>query len=94
MHFPADFVASIARLKQKGIKTVLLSGDREEAVATVADTVGIENDFVKASLSPQQKSGFISSLKAAGHHVAMVCWVMTAILTQVLSPLPPALSLL
>ncbi|KAG5045086.1 hypothetical protein JHK86_014492 [Glycine max] len=56
----------------KGIKTVLLSGDREEAVATVADTVGIENDFVKASLSPQQKSGFISSLKAAGHHVAMV----------------------
>lgn len=73
MHFPADFVAFIGRLKQKGIKTVLLSGDREEAVATVADTVGIENDFVKASLSPQQKSSFISSLKAAGHHIAMVC---------------------
>lgn len=72
MHFPADFVAFIGRLNQKGIKTVLLSGDREEAVATVADTVGIENDFVKASLSPQQKSRFISSLKAAGHHVAMV----------------------
>ncbi|RZC05976.1 Copper-transporting ATPase PAA2, chloroplastic isoform F [Glycine soja] len=89
-----DAESTITRLKQKGIKTVLLSGDREEAVATVADTVGIENDFVKASLSPQQKSGFISSLKAAGHHVAMVCWVMTAILTQVLSPLPPALSLL
>ncbi|RZC05975.1 Copper-transporting ATPase PAA2, chloroplastic isoform D [Glycine soja] len=67
-----DAESTITRLKQKGIKTVLLSGDREEAVATVADTVGIENDFVKASLSPQQKSGFISSLKAAGHHVAMV----------------------
>ncbi|KAH1109946.1 hypothetical protein GYH30_009043 [Glycine max] len=67
-----DAESTITRLKQKGIKTVLLSGDREEAVATVADTVGIETDFVKASLSPQQKSGFISSLKAVGHHVAMV----------------------
>ncbi|XP_027903507.1 copper-transporting ATPase PAA2, chloroplastic isoform X1 [Vigna unguiculata] len=67
-----DAESTVMRLNQKGIKTVLLSGDREEAVATVADTVGIENDFVKASLSPQQKSRFISSLKAAGHHVAMV----------------------
>lgn len=72
VHFLADFVVFIARLKKKGIETVLLSGDREEAVATIAETVGIENDFVKASLSPQQKSAFISSLKAAGHHVAMV----------------------
>ncbi|RDX77205.1 Copper-transporting ATPase PAA2, chloroplastic, partial [Mucuna pruriens] len=67
-----DAESTVMRLKQKGIKMVLLSGDREEAVATIAETVGIENDFVKASLSPQQKSGFISSLKAAGHHVAMV----------------------
>ncbi|CAJ2643764.1 unnamed protein product [Trifolium pratense] len=67
-----DAESTVTRLKNKGIKTVLLSGDREEAVATIAETVGIENDFVKASLSPQQKSAFISSLKAAGHHVAMV----------------------
>ncbi|AES73469.1 putative cu(2+)-exporting ATPase [Medicago truncatula] len=67
-----DAESTVMRLKKKGIKTVLLSGDREEAVATIAETVGIENDFVKASLSPQQKSAFISSLKAAGHHVAMV----------------------
>ncbi|CAK8568476.1 unnamed protein product [Lathyrus sativus] len=67
-----DAESTIMRLKKKGIKTVLLSGDREEAVATIAETVGIENDFVKASLSPQQKSAFVSSLKAAGHRVAMV----------------------
>ncbi|KAJ1382280.1 P-type ATPase [Sesbania bispinosa] len=67
-----DAESTVMRLKQKGIKMALISGDREEAVATIAETVGIENDFVKASLSPQQKSGFISSLKAAGHHVAMV----------------------
>ncbi|KAI5403969.1 Copper-transporting ATPase paa2 [Lathyrus oleraceus] len=67
-----DAESTVMRLKKKGIKTVLLSGDREEAVATIAERVGIENDFVKASLSPQQKCAFISSLKAAGHRVAMV----------------------
>lgn len=51
---------------------MLLSGDREEAVASVAKFVGIQKDFVKASLSPQQKSGVILDLKAAGHRVAMV----------------------
>lgn len=52
--------------------TVLLSGDREEAVATVAKTVGIEKGCIYSSLAPQQKSGVISSLQASGHHVAMV----------------------
>lgn len=65
-------LSTLERLQQKGIKTVLLSGDREEAVATIAETVGIESSVVKSSLSPQQKSELISSLKAAGHCVAMV----------------------
>ncbi|PRQ29787.1 putative cu(2+)-exporting ATPase [Rosa chinensis] len=56
-----------------GIRTVLFSGDREEAVATIAKSVGIEKEFIKSSLTPQGKSGAISSLKAAGHHVAMLC---------------------
>ncbi|CAA2961601.1 copper-transporting ATPase PAA2, chloroplastic [Olea europaea subsp. europaea] len=67
-----DAKSTITRLQQKGIKTVLLSGDREEAVATVAKTVGIDNEFVNASIMPQQKSGIISSLQNSGHHVAMV----------------------
>lgn len=60
------------RLQKKGIRTVLLSGDREEAVAAVAKLVGVENEFVNGSLTPQQKSGVISSLQASGHRVAMV----------------------
>ncbi|XP_020988786.1 copper-transporting ATPase PAA2, chloroplastic [Arachis duranensis] len=36
-----DAQSTVARLKQKGIEMVLLSGDREEAVATIAQTVGI-----------------------------------------------------
>ncbi|KAK3021312.1 hypothetical protein RJ639_046883, partial [Escallonia herrerae] len=67
-----DAESTINRLHHKGIKTVLLSGDREEAVAIVAKTVGIESEFVNASLTPQQKSGVISSLQNSGHRVAMV----------------------
>jgi deoxyribodipyrimidine photolyase len=60
------------RLQQKGIKAVLLSGDREEAVATIAKTVGMGSDCINASLTPQHKSEVISTLKSAGHRVAMV----------------------
>ncbi|XP_060208597.1 copper-transporting ATPase PAA2, chloroplastic isoform X2 [Lycium barbarum] len=67
-----DAESTIRRLQHKGIETVLLSGDREEAVATVAKTVGIKDKFVNASLTPQQKSAAISGLQASGHHVAMV----------------------
>ncbi|XP_073136884.1 copper-transporting ATPase PAA2, chloroplastic [Henckelia pumila] len=67
-----DAASTISRLQQKGIRTVILSGDREEAVASVAKTVGIEDKFVNGSLTPQQKSGVISNLQASGHRVAVV----------------------
>ncbi|XP_022732062.1 copper-transporting ATPase PAA2, chloroplastic-like [Durio zibethinus] len=67
-----DAESTVSRLQQKGIKTVLISGDREEAVATIAKTVGIEGEFVNASLTPQQKSRVISTLQTAGHRIAMV----------------------
>ena len=68
----AYVAALMGRLQQKGIKAVLLSGDREEAVATIAKTVGMGSDCINASLTPQHKSEIISTLKSAGHHVAMV----------------------
>ncbi|KAF8401087.1 hypothetical protein HHK36_014390 [Tetracentron sinense] len=67
-----DARSTVTRLQQKGIKTVLLSGDREEAVATVGKTVGIASERINSSLTPQQKSGVIATLQAKGHHVAMV----------------------
>ncbi|CAN0918412.1 Copper-transporting ATPase PAA2, chloroplastic [Linum grandiflorum] len=67
-----DAESTVSRLHQKGITAVLLSGDREEAVATIAKNVGIESEFINASLSPQQKSEVISTLQSAGHIVAMV----------------------
>lgn len=65
-------VLLVHRLQEKGIKTVLLSGDREGAVATVAKNVGIESDSTNYSLSPELKFKFISNLQSSGHRVAMV----------------------
>ncbi|XP_030448552.1 copper-transporting ATPase PAA2, chloroplastic [Syzygium oleosum] len=67
-----DAKSTVTRLQEKGIKTILLSGDREEAVANIAQTVGIGHESINASLTPQQKSDVISALQAAGHCVAMV----------------------
>ncbi|KAG2299995.1 hypothetical protein Bca4012_011563 [Brassica carinata] len=67
-----DAEFTVARLQEKGIKTVLLSGDREGAVATVAKNVGIESESTNYSLSPDKKFEFISNLQSSGHRVAMV----------------------
>ncbi|KAB5553064.1 hypothetical protein DKX38_010375 [Salix brachista] len=67
-----DAESTVIRLQQNGIKTVLLSGDREEAVAIIANRVGIGSEYINASLTPRQKSKAISSLQAAGHRVAML----------------------
>ncbi|ANM69873.1 P-type ATPase of Arabidopsis 2 [Arabidopsis thaliana] len=67
-----DAEFTVARLQEKGIKTVLLSGDREGAVATVAKNVGIKSESTNYSLSPEKKFEFISNLQSSGHRVAMV----------------------
>ncbi|KAG9458466.1 hypothetical protein H6P81_002974 [Aristolochia fimbriata] len=67
-----DARSTVGRLQQKGIRTILLSGDREEAVATIAERVGIESGSANARLTPKQKSDFISRMQARGHRVAMV----------------------
>ncbi|KAL9444981.1 hypothetical protein AB3S75_018054 [Citrus x aurantiifolia] len=67
-----DAEHTVRSLQQKGIKTLLLSGDREEAVAATAKEVGIGKEYINSSLTPQQKSEVISTLQTSGHHVAMV----------------------
>ncbi|XP_020104615.1 copper-transporting ATPase PAA2, chloroplastic [Ananas comosus] len=67
-----DAKSTVERLQAKGIKTILLSGDRKEAVASVGKMVGIGSENLNSSLAPQQKSSVISSLQAEGHSIAMV----------------------
>ncbi|KAF3775796.1 Copper-transporting ATPase [Nymphaea thermarum] len=65
-----DAKSTIYRIQQYGVKTMLLSGDREEAVESIAKVIGVEN--VNACLNPQEKARFISNLQNQGNCVAMV----------------------
>jgi len=57
-----DAAAAIEELKKMAIEPVLLSGDREEVVKAVAETVGIKT--FKANALPEDKLNFIKQLKA------------------------------
>jgi Cu+-exporting ATPase len=55
---------TITRLKEKGIKTVLLSGDRKEVCMQVAEAIGI--DEVYSEQLPHQKLEIIEKFSKAG----------------------------
>ena len=59
---------SVRRVKAMGIRTAMLTGDREETARNVADTVGIEE--VHAQLLPHEKLTHLQSIRSA-HGAAM-----------------------
>ncbi|MCW5748818.1 MAG: HAD-IC family P-type ATPase, partial [Alphaproteobacteria bacterium] len=61
---------TVAKLRHRGLKVVLLSGDRASAVAGVAAETGI--DDWSAGLTPEAKLQRIGALSAAGRRVLMV----------------------
>ena len=65
-----DSAASIARLKEMGLKPHLLTGDNAGAANAVAREVGIEE--VTAGVLPADKVDAVRALQAAGRKVAMV----------------------
>lgn len=65
-----DAAETVAALKQMGLAVHLLSGDREAAVARVAQSVGIDSFVSRAS--PQAKLAYVDALSQAGRKVLMV----------------------
>jgi Cu2+-exporting ATPase len=65
-----DAVAVMHRLRALGLELAILSGDRAEAVAPVADALGIASWH--AGLKPAEKIAFIERMKGVGKHVLMV----------------------
>ena len=65
-----DSVAAIMRLKQQGMKVILLTGDQTATAHAVAAQVGIETVF--AEVLPQDKDRKIAELMAQGEKVGMV----------------------
>ncbi|MFC6886892.1 MULTISPECIES: heavy metal translocating P-type ATPase [Actinomadura] len=61
---------AIARLRELGLRPVLLTGDNEAVARTVADAVGIEE--VVAEVLPQDKVETVKRLQGEGRTVAMV----------------------
>ncbi len=62
--------AAIARLREMGVKTMLLTGDAQLTAEAVARQVGV--DDVVAGVLPGQKEARVRGLQEAGHRVAMV----------------------
>ena len=62
--------ATIARLKQNGWRTVLLSGDRRTAVEAAGRVLGVDETI--AEVLPADKLRAVTDRQAAGRRVAMV----------------------
>ena len=62
--------AAVARVRDMGIRTVMLTGDNEASAAAVARQTGI--DEFRAGVLPQDKALYVKQLQAEGHKVAMV----------------------
>jgi len=62
--------AAVARLRELGIRTVMLTGDNQGSANAVAQKLGI--DEVRAELLPGDKANIVQELRKQGHIVAMV----------------------
>jgi Cu+-exporting ATPase len=61
---------AVARLRAMGLRTILLTGDRQRAADAIGAAVGV--DEVIAGVLPPEKAAVIERLQAEGRRVAMV----------------------
>jgi Cu+-exporting ATPase len=62
--------AAVAELRARGLRVVMLTGDRAEVARTIARELGIED--VEAGLLPADKARLVAQAKSAGRRVVMV----------------------
>ncbi len=69
-----DAKATVEKLRQMGLRVMLLSGDRLEAVSAIAEQLGINNTNIMAGIPPAKKAEAIQSLQTGQHQsiVAMI----------------------
>jgi Cu+-exporting ATPase len=65
---------ALAALRQRGIRTVMISGDNQGAAEAMALRLGLRPDKheVMANVLPGEKADRVQALKTGGHTVAMV----------------------
>ncbi len=62
--------SAVAEIRHMGMKTVLLSGDTQDATSSIAHDLGI--DEAVGGLLPEQKAKWVTELRYKGRNVAMV----------------------
>jgi Cu2+-exporting ATPase len=69
-----DAKATVEKLRQMGLRVMVLSGDRLEAVSALAEQLGINNTNIMAGIPPAKKAEAIQSLQTGQHQsiVAMI----------------------
>ena len=67
-----DAASAIARLQKRGLRTVLLSGDRQETAESVGTSLGIAKGDIYGDVRPEGKAQLVEKLQSQGASVAMV----------------------
>nr|UJH94449.1 Hma5 [Starmerella bombicola] len=68
----ADAPAVVDQLKSQGLIVGIVSGDNEQAVAAIANSLGIDPEFTWSTMKPEDKVGIIEGLKTEGNEVVFV----------------------
>ena len=64
--------ASIANLRQLGVRTLMITGDNQQTATAIGAQVGILESDIRAQVLPAGKAGAVSELQKLGYSVAMV----------------------
>lgn len=67
-----DAKATVDRLRQLGLRVMLLTGDNSEAAQSLARQLDLEASAVLANVRPDGKAAAIQQLQSQGHCVAMI----------------------
>ncbi len=67
-----DAEQTVARLKRRGVRVMLLSGDRQETAGAVGAALGVDAADALGDVAPEGKAAKIAELRSGGARVAMV----------------------
>ncbi|MEH2148350.1 heavy metal translocating P-type ATPase [Nostoc sp.] len=81
-----DARATVDKLRQMGLRVMLLSGDRAEAASAIAKQLGLDSADVIAGVPPAKKAAAIQSLQKEG--LGARDWGLGKILPNSQSPIP------
>jgi Cu+-exporting ATPase len=63
---------ALERLRRRGLRIVMISGDNRAAALAMARRIGLNEDEVRADVLPGDKAAQVAALREGGHVVAMV----------------------